>query len=157
MAVSKTAWKIARGAALACAAALLSGPVFAASREIPVPKLVIYPGEVIAEAALETRPVNAPARLPVAVTTSDVTGKVARRTLLPGQAIPLSALRVPEVVSQGKTYRIQFNQDGLIISGVAVALTSGAAGDAVSLRNPDSGTVVRGIVAADGTVRVGLP
>ena len=85
-------------------------------------------------------------------------GKVARRTLLPGQPIAVNAIREPYLVNQGKTVagrlrdrRADHHQPG------ALALQNGGVGDVVSLRNTDSGTVIKGTVAPDGTVRLGAP
>ena len=50
-----------------------------------------------------------------------------------------------------------FNPAQLTISATAVSLQPGAIGDIISLRNNDSGTTIRGVMQADGTVRVGLP
>lgn len=146
-------WRSAAAVAAVVAWAL---PAIAAGVPLPVPKVAIYPGETIGADAVEPRAFDAAwsARMPVAQQSSDVVGKVARRTLLPGQPIPVNAIRTPDAVQAGKIYRIVFRDGGLVISGNAVALTPGAVGDMVSLRNPDSGSVVRGIVSDDGTVRI---
>lgn len=124
--------------------------------ELPVPTVAIYPGDAISAENLSTKAFNPQwaAKMPIYKKTDDVAGRIARRTLMPGQPIPLNATRVVEAVSQGKIYRIVFKQEGLTITSTAVALSSGAVGDLVSLRNPDSGIVVRGIVHEDGTVRM---
>ena len=51
--------------------------------------------------------------------------------------------------------QVYFIAGQLTISATAVTLQSGAAGDLVKVRNPDSGKVFSGTVMADGTVRVG--
>jgi flagella basal body P-ring formation protein FlgA len=38
-----------------------------------------------------------------------------------------------------------------------MALQNGSAGDVVTLRNIDSGAIIKGTVASDGTVRLGAP
>jgi flagella basal body P-ring formation protein FlgA len=50
-----------------------------------------------------------------------------------------------------------FSEGPLTISGLAVALQSGGVGDVLSLRNVDSGTVIRGTVQGDGSVRIAGP
>lgn len=139
-------------AASRCATAVASDAM-----ELPVPKVAIYPGDAITQESLSVKAFNAQwaAKMPIYKKTEDVAGRVARRTLMPGQPIPLNATKVIEAVSQGKTYRIVFRESGLVISSTAVALSSGAVGDLVSLRNPDSGIVVRGVVHEDGTIRMG--
>ncbi|MDO9382603.1 MAG: flagellar basal body P-ring formation chaperone FlgA [Hyphomicrobiaceae bacterium] len=148
---------VMRGAMATIAVALSAVAVHAEVQNLPVPKIVIYPGETISEDVLIDRAFSETwsSRMPVHKARGELVGKVARRTLVPGQPVPVNALRVPDAVTQGKTYRIEYREAGLVISGMAVATTSGAVGDIVSLRNPDSGIVVRGIVSADGTIRMG--
>lgn len=152
-ALMRSFYAMRSAAAVAAALAFAHGATVAA--ELPVPRAVIYPGDVISEAALVEQDVRAPGHLPVVTTRGDVVGKVAKRTLVPGKPIPLNALRAAEVVAQGKTYRIEYAEVGLVISSYAVAISSGGVGDIVSLRNPDSGMVVRGTVTEQGTVRMG--
>lgn len=159
MAKFSTSHWLGRGTLAVAAVVLGAGVALADAQNFPTPKIVIYPGEVISEQALVERAFspNMAARMPpVYRKASDVVGKVARQTLVPGKPIPLNATRVPDVVTQGKTYRIEYRDAGLVIAGTAVAITSGAVGDVVSLRNPDSGLVVRGVVRGDGTVRMGV-
>jgi flagella basal body P-ring formation protein FlgA len=85
---------------------------------------------------------------------SQILGKVARRTLLPGQAIPLNAVRDPDVVRSGKTVSIVFAVGELVITGRGLALQAGVVGDVISIQNSDSSVIVRGTVQADGTVRL---
>lgn len=86
-----------------------------------------------------------------------IVGKVARKMLIKGQPIAPSALREPYLVLSNKPAVVVFEENGLRITGQAVALQNGSIGDVVSLRNMDSGTMIRGIVSKDGTVRVGTP
>jgi flagella basal body P-ring formation protein FlgA len=119
---------------------LLAGePAQAADLELPVPRVTLYPGDTIGEAR------------------ESVIGKVARRTLLPGQPIPLNGVRDPYLVMQGKTALVVFEEGGLTITANAMALQNGGVGDLVTLRNVDSGTVIKGTVAPDGTVRLAGP
>lgn len=145
----------ARSAVAMVVTALCAVPLLASDGTLPVPRIAIYPGDVITDAAIADQVVRTSGNQPVMTNRKDVVGKVARRTLVPGRPIPINAIRIPDVVAQGKTYRIQYSESGLIISSYAVALTSGGVGDVVSLRNPDSGSVVRGIVSPDGVVRMG--
>ena len=50
--------------------------------------------------------------------------------------------------------RVEFIQDGLVISISGVPLEAGAAGDVVRVRNLDSGALLNGVVMADGTIRI---
>jgi flagella basal body P-ring formation protein FlgA len=69
--------------------------------------------------------------------------------------VPVNAIREPYLVNQGKLALVLFENGGLTITTQAVALQNGGAGDVVTLRNPDSGLVIRGTVENDGTVRLG--
>ncbi len=136
-----------------------AGPFVAAAvaaERRPVPALTIYPGDIIRENMLSDADFpDAIANAPYATNRGVLLGKVARRTLLPGQAIPVIALGEPRLVAVGARVRVVFQEDGLIISTYASALQGGAAGDVVSVRNLDSGSVVSGTVAPDGSVHVG--
>jgi flagella basal body P-ring formation protein FlgA len=132
-------------------------PSQAAELQLPVPAVTIYPGDVIEGEQLSNRAfiAHTVARSTVYDTRDAIIGKVARRTLLPGQPIPVNALRDAYLVVQGKTALVIFEAGGLTITLQATALQNGGAGDTVSLRNNDSGTTITGTVAPDGTVRLG--
>jgi flagella basal body P-ring formation protein FlgA len=145
-------------AAAAMLAALACGGVsaaYGAYQVLPVPKLTIYPGDVISSGVLGTKRFgSAAAQLPVFRTPDGLVGKVARRTLLPGRPIPLNAVRDASVVQVGKQVRVLFESGGLTITSIGVALQNGGVGDMLSLRNTDSGVTIRGTVQADGSVKV---
>ncbi|MBX9589512.1 MAG: flagellar basal body P-ring formation protein FlgA [Hyphomonadaceae bacterium] len=134
-----------------------AGIARAANLELPVPRVTIYPGDTISADQLTDR-----AFIAQTVTRSSVfddrqalVGKVARRTLLPGQPVPVNAIRDPYLVNQGKSSLVVFENGGLTITTQAIALQNGVAGDVVTLRNPDSGVVIQGTVERDGSVRLG--
>ncbi|PSJ63334.1 flagellar basal body P-ring formation chaperone FlgA [Kumtagia ephedrae] len=143
--------------ALAATALLLAAAQAVAGEAVLVPNRVIYPGETVEAEALKTVILAegkvAPEGAVVALT--DLEGKVARRTLLPGRYVKVNALREAYLVEKGVPVEMVFVSGGLSISATAVSLQAGAAGDMVKLRNADSGKIVSGIVMADGTVRVG--
>lgn len=134
-------------------------PVRAAGLPLPVPRITLYPGDAIRSDHLADRVFNARIQRRSAVYQSreDVIGKVARRTLLPGRPIPVNAVREPYLVVQGRTVQIVFQEGPLTITGYAIALQSGGNGEVVRVRNLDSGTIIRGAIAPDGTVRVSAP
>lgn len=149
-------WAIA-GMAMALAALLLGAQTArAAELELPVPRVTIYPGDVIGDDQLIERAFIARtvARATVHEAREALIGKVARRTLLQGQPIPVNGIRDPYVVTQGKTALVVFEVGGLTIMMNAMALQNGGIGDVVSLRNVDSGTIIKGTVAPDGSVRL---
>jgi flagella basal body P-ring formation protein FlgA len=140
----------ALSATFGCAPAL-------AGQSVLVPNRVIYPGEIIVAGALKELTL-AEGKLPpenVVIQFSDLEGKVAKRTLLPGRYVRPNALREAYVVEQGVSVEMIFVAAGLTISASAVTLEPGSAGEVVTLRNTDSGKIVSGTVMADGTVRVG--
>ena len=139
---------------LALLAVTLS-PAAAAERR-PVAAVTIYPGDVIREDMLADQDFpDALAGSSFASNRSMLVGKVARRTLLPGQAIATNAIGEPRLVRIGALVRVVYKDDGLVIQTYASALQNGAAGDMVSVRNSESGVTISGIVAADGSVQVG--
>lgn len=145
-------------AAVAMAITLLATATLPALAQetVLVASRVVYPGEVIAGDALDEVPLRRVLRNPgsIAFGLSQVEGKVARRTLLPGRMIPLSYVRDAYLVEPGEPVQMVFVQGGLEISVTGVPLQSGSAGDVVRVRNLDSGTVVTGVVMADGTIRI---
>jgi flagellar basal body P-ring formation protein FlgA len=119
----------------------------------PVLKVTAYPGDIISADMVVLVPAgHQPALVSIVTDKESAVGKMARRTLLPGQPIPKNALREPLVIQQGKTVSLIFQSGGISITGVAVALESGSAGEIISARNPDSGVLVRGAVQADGSL-----
>ncbi|MCL4765797.1 MAG: flagellar basal body P-ring formation protein FlgA [Hyphomicrobiaceae bacterium] len=150
---------ISLAAALGFAVLAAAMPVRAAGLPLPVPRITLYPGDAIRADHLVDKvfDANLPGRSAVLQTREDLVGKVARRTLLPGQPIPVNALREPYLVVQGRTVLVVLEADGLIITGYAVALQSGGLGDVISLRNIDSGSGIKGAVQPDGSVRVSDP
>ena len=140
---------IAIGAALAVPATAADG--------VPVPRIAIYPGDAIAAAVIEERPVKlaAGSEAAFALSRAQLVGKIARRTLLPGQPIPLGWIKEPDVVRAGKPVTLVFSAGGLTITARGTAMQAGGVGDAISVQNQDSGRVVRGVVSPDGNVQVG--
>ncbi len=140
-------------AAMVCSA---TSTVAQANERRVVPTVTIYPGDIIrdnmvadaefSDAAASSSYVNSRTLL---------VGKVAKRTLLPGQAIPAMAVGEPRLITIGARVRLVFEEDGLVISTYASALQAGAAGDFVSVRNMESGVVIGGTVAPDGSVHIG--
>ena len=133
------------------------GPGLAANVDLPVPRVTIYPGDTISADQITDRAFLAHTvnRASVFDDRQALVGKVARRTLLPGQPVQVNAIRDAYLVNQGKSSLVVFQNAGLTITTQAVALDNGVAGEVVKLRNPDSGVVIQGTVERDGTVRLG--
>lgn len=127
------------------------------SRAVPVPTITIYPGETIKEGVIEMRNFSAHSleRAHVVADPPALIGKVARRTLLPGQLVPRNAIEEPQLVERGHSVRVVFAEAGMMIVGIASALEAGSVGEQVRARNLDSGVTIVGTVHPDGTLRVG--
>jgi flagella basal body P-ring formation protein FlgA len=140
------------------AALMLAGPTapFAAGPIVPVPAVVIYPGDTITDSMLIDRemPPNFVGRAAMLDGRSMIVGKAARRTLLPNQPIPANAVGEPKVVANGAMVRIVFQEGGLTISTSGIALQAGGIGDLIPVRNVESGLTISGIIGPDGTIRV---
>ena len=140
----------------ALVAGLLGARSLAAAERRPVAAATIYPGEIIRDAMIADADFpDAVAGSSYATSHAQLVGKVARRTLLPGQAIPTNAVGEPKLVTIGAMVRVIYQEDGLTISTYASALQAGVVGDLVSLRNLESGLIVSGTVQPDGSVHIG--
>lgn len=146
-----------RWLAVLCAAVSIGPGQALGGQSVPVPRVVIYGGTIIVDAALEERDIQL-GRTPEQnwhMSRSSLVGKVARRTLLPGQAIPIIAVKEPDLVKAGKPVALVFVSGQLTITGTGIALQAGGAGDRISAQNTESGALVRGIISSDGSLRVG--
>ena len=137
---------------------LLSIPVraFAAEIELPVPSVVIYPGQNILDRGVAPAKFTVPgAKLAAYVVEEEMlTDKIAKRTLLPNQPILLSDLKSPDLVRAGVPTPIVYRESGVYISSLGLPLASAAEGENIRVRNVDSGITISGVVAADGTIEV---
>nr|WP_310214716.1 flagellar basal body P-ring formation chaperone FlgA [Neorhizobium sp. 2083] len=120
-----------------------------------VPTQTIYPGEEITEGRVEEVQITNPNLSgDYARKTKEVVGMVAKRTLLPGRTVPVSALREAFAVTRGKAVRLTFTIGTMTISASGSPLENAAVGDVIRVRNIDSGVTVSGTVMADGTIQV---
>ncbi len=125
---------------------------------LPVPTVIIYPGDVIKENSLVDRDFSADfptSKLAAIDSRAALVGKVARRTLMPGFPIPASAVSDPKAVANGAKVRLLYEDGALAITAYGTALQAGSVGEIISVRNLGSGLTVSGSVQADGSVRVG--
>jgi flagella basal body P-ring formation protein FlgA len=146
---------------LAVAAVITVGSSYALAadeRILPVPAVTIYPGDMLTESMLKDRAFPVTYRFRTAVVESPrvLAGKTARRTLLPGEPIPMNAVDDPKLVTRGMQTAILFEEGGLSIVGVGIPLQSGTMGETVQVKNVDSGRVISGRVQADGRIRIGI-
>ena len=124
---------------------------------LPVPGITIYPGDPITEDMLTERRFRLTrASLEAVVAGREMlVGKVARRTLLPGQPITVNAVENPKLVRRGVPVRLVLVEGGLTIITYAEPMQSGSVGEVIRVRNTESGTVIVGVVQADGSIVVG--
>lgn len=140
-----------------CIAVCLAGEgAFAANVELPVPRQTIMAGTEISHQDLIERkfPSRTAHQFAVSTHRAQLVGMVARRTLLPGQPVPVKSVEKPILVRRGEPARLVFREQGLVIIMQVESLQNGGAGSFVRVRNIDSGLVVSGRVQNDGTIRV---
>lgn len=123
----------------------------------PVPSVALRTGDVLSDDIITERRLiaNAIARRTHFIEREQVIGKVARRPLAAGAAIPVNALREPYAFKQGERVVVEYATGGLRIRGVAIALEPGIVGSAARARNLDTGVIVSGVVGSDGRIEVG--
>jgi len=123
----------------------------------PVPTVTIQTGDVLNEdLVVERRLIANDIALRTYYTSRDeVIGKVARRPLAAGAAIPVNALREPYTFKEGERVVVEFISGGLRIRGMALALQPGIVGSMVRARNVDTGIIVNGVVRPDGRIEIG--
>ena len=128
----------------------------AADIELPVPSVVIYPGQAILDRGVASAKFRIPGAKLAAYVVEEgmLADKLARRTLLPNQPILLSDLKSPDLVKAGVPTTIVYRSGGVVISGLGLPLASAGEGEAIRVRNADSGITISGVVVADGSIEV---
>ena len=147
------------GMALPLLSALLAEPARAAELELPVPRVTLYPGDVIGDEQLVERAfiahTVARARVVDGARGADRQGGAPHAAA--GQPIPVKAVRDPYVVTQGKTAVVVFEDGGLTITTRPWRCRTAASATSSVCGTLDSGNVIKGTVAPDGTVRLAGP
>lgn len=125
-------------------------------RTVFVPRAVIYPGDMITtQNLIERQLLVSPDNPPVlGERQEDLLGKVARRTLLPNELIPDTAIRAQDLIKQGRTYKLSYDSEFVSIVGVGVPLQSGSVGEIINVRNPETGVIVKARIKPDQTLAV---
>lgn len=86
--------------------------------------------------------------------TADATGLVAAQTIRAGQPLTARSVEMPRLVRRGQEVTMVYESRGLRITHRAVAAQDGAAGDEISVRNPESQQTLQALVMGEGLVRV---
>jgi flagellar basal body P-ring formation protein FlgA len=145
-----------RGLAVALVLLAFARAAIGEERRLPVPAVTIRSGEAIKDDMITER-TFASNLLGVALfieARTTLVGRMARRTLLPGQPIPTNAVEDPWAVARGAVVKVIVEDSGLWIVTYGSALQSGATGALIPVRNVDTGVIIRGVVQPDGTVKV---
>ena len=125
-------------------------------RRLPVPAVAIRAGELIRDDMITER-IFDPNALGVAMFIEGrqtIVGRMARRGLLPGQSIPTNSVEDPWTIARGAMVKVVVEDSGLSIVTYGSAMQSGAPGSLITVRNTDTGVIIRAIVQPDGTVKV---
>ncbi len=126
---------------------------------IPVPKNIIYAGQVISRELLMSRRVRVKYLKRVSVVTNQVAviGKVARTTLMPNQPIFTNRVSEPDVIKINELAIMEFTTGLLKITAEVIPLNSAKKGEFVRARNAHSGTIVSGTAIGPGIIVAGIP
>ena len=138
-------------ASVACGVAIAEEPA-----RFPVPATTIYPGDLIKEEMIIDRTFapNIPGAAAFIGERALAVGRIARRTLLPGQMIPINAVEEQKIVTRGSVVKVIIEDGALSIVTFGSSLQSGSPGALIQLRNLDTGVTIRGIIQPDGSVRI---
>jgi len=146
-----------RSLLLVVCAAGFAAPAFADRLSFLVPVKTIYPGQTISDTGLNEKLfyIKNEAAALYARHIEQVIGKTARRMLIAGKPIAISAIAEPLVIERGQQVTMVFRSGSLTINSIGIALQPAGAGDVIRLRNIDSNIVVTGRVKQDGHVEIG--
>lgn len=128
-----------------------------ATEQVVTATQVIYPGQTISlnmikEVKLKRIMANADRAIHGV---DQIVGQVATQTILPNRLIFPSAFVARNIVEAGDRVVVKYDTNAVSISLRATALEDGAEGDAIRVRNADSGRIFVGTITKDGLVIVG--
>ena len=86
--------------------------------------------------------------------TDELDGAIAKSSIYPGQIVSAAKVMAPKVVKRNQIVRVQTQLGSLVIQSQAQAMSDGAAGDILRLRNLQSKEEFTGIVGKDGVLTV---
>ncbi len=85
--------------------------------------------------------------------TDDVIGKVLKKNLANNAFFTRAALAEPHIVHKGQHVDLQAGNEGLKVSVSAIALTGGALGQKIRVKNLSSNKIVEGTILASGAIK----
>lgn len=103
-----------------------------------------------------SRQVGRMAPTEAATNAEQIIGKELTRSLAPGAVIPLNAVRAPLAVKRGDAVRVRAGNRELQILVSGIALSNGAIGDVIQVKNTRTERVLVGTVRGPGDVEVEL-
>ena len=124
--------------------------------DIAVPTRRLAPGEVVVAGDLQMLrvPAGRIAAGDVLRAPGQAIGQAMRRVALAGQPVPVADLGAPLIVQKGARVMMSLNASGLALSAVGQAMTTGALGDRINVRNPASGALLEAEVTGVDQVRI---
>lgn len=154
--LARSLWRSGAAAALSLAVVGAASAADHSGGLLPVPLVTIAKGEIISEDNLTEKHFYFDPSRPLSVLTDPSTaiGKAARRTLPAGKPIPGNAFRTFDLVKRGRITQARYRVGNLTIMTMVLPQQSGGVGDIVRAKNIDSGRLVTGVIAADGTLEV---
>lgn len=140
------------------AAGIFASPAHADRIAFIVPSQIIYPGQTIGNTGLQEKlfTIKSSAAGSYVLSVDQLVGKVARKTLLPGRPILVTAVNEPDLIQRGVAVALVYDTGSLVITAKGIPMEAGRSGDFVKVRNIDSGIIVTGTVLADGSIQVGM-
>lgn len=123
--------------------------------EVPVLKRQLRSGDVIAEADIGRMEFPlARTRNDIATDATQLLGLSPRAAISPNRAVRLGELASPSVLKKNAVVQMIFQTGRMEISTLGQALTQGAKGDIIEVRNMNSKQVVRAVVENANLVKV---
>jgi len=123
--------------------------------EIPVLKREIRSGNVITETDIEVRDFSvAQTRSDTVTDISGLIGKSPIHSISPSRPIRGHEIGYPAIVKKNSLVEMQYNSPGMSITTSGQALSDGAKGDVINVRNSTSKKIVRAVVADSRTVLI---
>ena len=123
--------------------------------EVPAVNRRIMNGETITKADISWTSIGA-SRVHKDVITSaeELIGKSAKRPLSEDRPIRVSDVMSPIVIKRGDLVQVSFQTQNMTIQTMGRAQDNGAIGDAVSIKNADSGTLIHAVATGTKTAAV---
>ena len=123
--------------------------------ELPVLKKEIRAGDMISENDLEIRDFSlGHIRNDTVTDLSALIGKTPLHNISPSRPIKTLEIAMPTVIKKNTVVEMRYNSPGMQISTSGEAMTEGAVGDVINVRNQASKKIVRAVVADNKTVTI---